>query len=381
MEKIILRYILLLAFLPLASCLREDDGGQAFLTLAPQQRADGWAVSSPQAQGMDSLALLSVLRDFSNNQEWWQAHSLIVARNGHLVAEAYRKGLSGQERPCAVWSCTKQVLALAAFLAMEQGHLKGLSSTVEHYLPAYAGMHPDKKDITLRQLLTMTSGIAFENDGLNGNTNQLLRHKPENSVDHILSLPLRHTPGTVFHYNDGDPHLVSAMLGAALGMNTGEWCRKNLFEPLDIGNYSWLDYPDGVTMGAFGLMLTPRDLAKFGQLVLDRGLWNGKRLLSEASIDSVMQERISPGSTDYCHQAFGFYWWLDPARDIVYMHGQGGQYVLVSPKHGLVITITAEPNTQGKFQFPLSDALSLHDRMESLARCIFAAENESMLDF
>lgn len=363
MEKNFLKYILLLAFLPLVSCLREDSGGQAFLTLAPLEHADGWKVSTPQNQGMDSLSLQAVLQDFSSNKEWWQAHSLIVAKNGHLVAEVYRKGLSEQERPGAVWSCTKQVLALATFLAMEQGYLEGLSSTIEHYLPAYAETHPDKKNITLRQLLTMTSGIAYENDGLNGNTNRLLRQKTKNSVDYILSLPLRHDAGTVFHYNDGEPHLVSAMIGAATGMNTGDWCKKNLFEPLNIENYVWLSYPDGVTMGAFGLMLTPRDLAKFGQVVLDRGLWNGHRLMSEASIDSVLRERITPENTDYYGQSFGFYWWIDPKRNIVYMHGQGGQYVLVNPKHGLVITITAEPNTQGQFQFPLADALSLHDKI------------------
>ncbi|MDE5574228.1 MAG: serine hydrolase, partial [Bacteroidales bacterium] len=169
----------------------------------------------------------------------------------------------------------------------------------------------------------------------------------------------------VFHYNDGDPHLVSALLGAALGMNTGDWCRKNLFEPLNIENYSWLTYPDGVTMGAFGLMLTPRDLAKFGQVVLERGLWNGKRLLGESSIDSMVQVRIPPQNTGYHGQAFGFYWWIDPERNIVYMHGQGGQYVLVNPEYGLLITITAEPNTQGRFQFSLEDAFSLHNRIIS----------------
>ncbi|MDE5544203.1 MAG: beta-lactamase family protein, partial [Bacteroidales bacterium] len=307
MEKIVLRYILLLALLPLVSCLREDTEGGGFVTLAPEERADGWAVSSPQAQGLDSLSLLAVLQDFSNNKAWWQARSLMVARNGFLVAEAYRQSLSDRARPCAVWSCTKQVLALTTFMAIEQGYVEGLSASVAQYLPTYAQAHPDKKDITLRQLLTMTSGIGFDNDGLNGNTNLLLRQKPQNSVDYILSLSLRHSPGTVFHYNDGDPHLVSALLGAALGMTTGDWCRKNLFEPLHIENYTWLTYPDGVTMGAFGLTLTPRDLTKFGQVVLERGLWNGKRLLSESSIDSMVQVHIPPQSTGYHGQAFGFY--------------------------------------------------------------------------
>ncbi len=366
MEKNILRcrtLLALFALLGLSSCLREDGGGDGFVTLAPEKQADAWEVSNPRAQGMDSLSLQAVVQDFCSREAWWQARSLVVARNGCLIAEAYRQDLSDRDRPCAVWSCTKQVLALATFMAIEQGYVKGLSSTVGDCLPAYAEAHPDKRDITLRQLLSMTSGIGYDNDGLNGNTNQLLRRKPKNSVDYILSLPLRHTPGTIFHYNDGEPHLVSAMLGAALGMNTADWCRKKLFAPLHIQNYTWLAYPDGVTLGAFGLTLTPRDLAKFGQVVLDRGLWNGYRLLGEASVDSVIQVRISPENTDYYGQAFGFYWWCDPKRKIVYMHGQGGQYVLVNPEYRFVITLTAEPNTQGKFQFPLADVLYLHDRI------------------
>lgn len=360
----ILRFAFLLSVVwGLSSCLREDSEGQAFVFQTPERLEDGWEVSTPGEEGMDEAVVKEVLADFHTKQDWWQARSLLVVRNGRIVGEDYRRNAADRDRTGAVWSCTKQVLALAVFMAVEQGYIENLSVTVGDCLPTYAAAHPDKKEITLRQLLTMRAGIGYDNEGLNGHTNLLLRQKPENSVDYILSIPMRHASGEVFHYNDGEPHLVSAMLGAAVGMNAGEWCRMSLFAPLNIEDYSWLAYPDGVSMGAFGLMLRPRDLAKFGQLVLDGGCWNGCRLLSEASVDSVSRQHVSPSDTHYCGQGFGFYWWIDPERNLVYMHGQGGQYVLVNVVKRLVVVLTAEPNTQGKFQFPLQDAFGLHDKI------------------
>ncbi len=352
----------------LLSCLKEENLKLPFTPPVPIQTDDGWPISTPASQSMDTETLYNIIEDFCIDKNCWQTRSLIVARHGCLIAESYMKDPSDQYNPCAVWSCTKQILALLTYMAIENGYLADIDLCIEQFLPEQTSSHPDKKGITLRHLLTMTSGIGFNNSGLNGDTNRLLRREPKNSVNYILSLPMHSIPGERFNYNDGDPQIVSAILASLLGMSVKQWSFKHLFNRMSITNYEWLDYPDGITLGAFGLMLTPRDLTKFGQLVLDGGIWNGKRILSEESIAAIIHPQIEPGQTNYLGQSFGLYWWIDTGRNIAYMHGQGGQYVLIDKINDIVVSVTSEPNTQGIHQFSPTQMFALYDKIKTAIR-------------
>lgn len=345
----------------LPACLKEEALKLPFTTYAPAVLSDGWAVATPEEAGMDGAALTRIYRDFHERSDLWQVRSLLVFRHGRLVAESYTKDTADRTRPTAVWSCTKQVMALLTGMALEQGLLTDTMDAIAAYMPEAVAAHPDKAAIRLRDLLTMRSGIGFENGGLHGGSNQLLKQIPANSLDFVLGLPLRHTPGTAFHYSDGDPQILSAVLQAQTGQSVRDWAREVLFEPLGMRHYDWIVYRDGLTMGAFGISATPREMARFGQLVLDGGVWRGQALVPSDWIGTMTSPKVSARETAYHGLSFGYYWWVDEARGTVFMNGQGGQFVFVKPDAGLVVVMTAEPNTQGTHQFAVTTALSVLD--------------------
>lgn len=345
----------------LQACLREDALKEPFTTFAPPDLQDGWGISTPEAEGMDGAALTAVYRDFHARRDLWQVRSLLVFRHGRLVAESYTKDTADRTRPAAVWSCTKQVMALLTGMALERRLIEDTADEVGRYLPSAMAAHPDKAGLRIGHLLTMRSGIGFENGGLNGGSNQLLKQIPDNSLDFVLGLSLRHEPGAVFHYSDGDPQILSAVLQAQTDRGVRDWARDLLFEPLGLRHYDWLVYRDGLTMGAFGLSATPRDMARFGQLVADGGLWQGRRLVPADWIAAMTAPKVGALETAYHGLSFGYYWWIDTVRGVVFMNGQGGQFVFVKPEAALVVVMTAEPNTQGRHQFPVTAALDVLD--------------------
>lgn len=201
----------------------------------------------------------------------WQIRSFLVFRNGYLVGESYTKDTQDRVLARPMWSCTKQVMGLLIGIAIEQGLIENTEATVGRYLPDWALRYPDKQAITINNLLQMKSGIDFQNDGANGQSTKLLQQIPPSSLDFIGQLPLRTSPGELFNYNDGDPHILSAILQHQTGKTTAQWADEVLVSRLGVNNWDWIDYKDGITMGAFGILTTPRELAKIGQLMLNNG--------------------------------------------------------------------------------------------------------------
>jgi CubicO group peptidase (beta-lactamase class C family) len=358
---------LLSAFL-LVSCLPEALLKQPFVSLEPRELNDGWEVSSPAQEGINPEGLRKIYEEFHTDNALWQVRSLLVFRNGKLVAETYTKDPADATTPRAVWSCTKQVMGIITGIAIDKALIRP-SDSLGQYLPE-ARMYAGKSNIKLHQLLSMKSGILFQNDGLSGQTQALLRRIPKNSVEFILSLPLRdggssNVADPTFHYNDGDPHLLSAVLQARIGESVGTWARRVLFEPLAIHRLEWLEYKDGRSFGGFGILTTPRELAKFGQLVLDSGVWKGRRIVSREWIREMLTERASVPL--YASQ-FGYLWWLDSARNVVNIDGHGGQYVFVVPKKNLLVVMTAEVNTQGNHQFLKASAVQWLDNIIAITQ-------------
>jgi CubicO group peptidase (beta-lactamase class C family) len=213
----------------------------------------------------------------------------------------------------------------------------------------------------------MKSGIDFNNDGFNGETSQLLREEPGNSLNFILDLGMRFSPGVSFNYNDGDPQIISAIIQTKTGKTMKLWAEEVLFNKIGITNLEWLSYKDGLTMGAFGILTTPREMAKIGQLVMNNGQWNSKQIVSSAWINEMIQEKVSSAETNETNITFGYYWWRDSNRDIEFMRGHGGQYVFMNKTKNLMVVITSEPNTQGRFQLSLNQGLSIYDTINSIA--------------
>ena len=372
MEKIILKVVksvLIISCVLLTSCLKEDDLKLPFKTFVPANLNDGWEISTPAQEGIDETELHNIYKFYHESGDLWQVHSLLVFRNNKLIAESYTKNPNEITQPIAIWSCTKQVIAMLTGIAIEQGFIDDVTDNLQKYLPEEISRYPDKGTITIQNLLQMQSGIAFNNDGFNGESNQLLMQKPTNSLDFVLKLPLHSSSGEKFHYNDGDPHIISAILQRQTGKTTKDWAAEVLFSKLGMKNYNWAVYKDGITMGGFGIMATPREMARIGHLVLNKGYWNGQQIVNSEWINEMTSVKISSEKANFHNGSFGYYWWIDEGREIVFMAGHGGQHVFIKPAKNLIIVTTADKTDDyGKFGFYLDKAFDIVDRIDKITK-------------
>ena len=356
-------YLVLPFILLFSSCIKENELKKPFVSFTPDELNDGWILSSPESEGIDSLKLSQIYWEFHANQEIWQARSLLVFRNGKLVSESYTKEDADQITPRAMWSCTKQVIGLLTGIALEKGLINSVHDNIGQYLPE-SNDFPDKKIITIEQLLTMKSGIDYSNDGLSGQSDDILRQLPDNITRFILGRQLKTTPGEKALYKDCDPQLVACVIQQTCGKKTREWAKEVLFDPMKIRNMEWMDYKDGTTLGGFGIMSTPREMSKFGQLVLDSGMWKGNVVVNKRWIKEMTKIRVeNMYSSQFC-----YLWWKDESRNITYMHGHGGQLVCIIPDKKLIVMMTAEVNTQDDFQFSKDKAFEWVDKIIVITR-------------
>lgn len=346
MHKTYLSILVALAAILLTSCLKEDELKKEFVSFTPQLLEDGWELSTPSAEKLNNDKLTGIYRDFHGDEDIWQVRSLLVFRNGRLISESYTKDDRDRTSPRAIWSCTKQVVGLLTGIAIEKQLIGSVEDPIGDYLKE-TNAHPDKKNIQIRHLLTMRSGISYSNDGLSGQTDDILRQLPDQINGFILGQPLKYQPGEHFQYKDCDPQLLASIIQQQAGKSTGEWAEEVLLGPLEIENLIWENYRDGVSLGGFGILTTPREMAKFGQLVLDKGVWKGSRVVSEEWINEMTTIR----EEDVYDAQFGYLWWIDRDREMIFMSGHGGQYVCIVPDKNLIVVMTAEVNTQGDFQF------------------------------
>jgi CubicO group peptidase (beta-lactamase class C family) len=244
-------------------------------------------------------------------------------------------------------------------IAVDQGLIASIDDPISAYLPEVLDNYPEKSGITIRHLITMHSGNDYDNDGVGGETDKVLRQIPENLTEFILARPMRNEPGTVFHYNDGDPQLMSAIIQRACGSPTDVWADEVLFSKIGVSNFNWVRYTDGTTLGGFGIETTPRELAKIAMFVADSGMANGQQILSADWI----REMTSPQYETSDPYVAGYYWWIDPSRNIHFTWGHGGQFAFIVPDYDLVIVMTSIPNTQGDYQVVADEALPVVDKI------------------
>lgn len=331
---------------------------------APADIADGWRVVTPGAVGIDGTRLCAMtgwLDDFPPGN----IHSVLVIRHGALTFEHYRKGndeIWDQFVPNAehgptirhdIRSASKSVVSLLFGIALDRKLIPGIDEPVFNYFPEYADLRtPAKARITLRHLLTMSSGLAWDEN--------LPYTDPNNSEEAMLRsgdrwrFPLQPrvlvAAGSEWNYSGGCTELLGSVVHKASGKPIEAFASEALFSPLGISDIGWARYPDNIPAAASGLQLRPRDLAKIGQLVLQRGLWDGKQIVSGQWIDEATAPQIGPGDRIYF---YGYQWWLGRSlinrREIPWILalGLGGQRLFVVPTLDLVCVVTAGHYTDG----------------------------------
>jgi CubicO group peptidase (beta-lactamase class C family) len=292
-----------------------------------------WRSSTPEEQDMDSGRLKQALD--SIQQTRLNLYSLLVIRNGTIVSENYFHGDTRDTRR-EIYSCTKSFTATLIGIAIDQGLIAGIDRPVLEFFPGrtFENMDGRKQAMTLKNLLTMTSGLDW-NEG-DAAYSQLYRSG--DWVKFMLDLPMRAQPGAQFNYCSGCTHVLSAILQQKTGLNASQFARQNLFAPLGITAYRWDSDSQGIPIGGWGLQLTPREMAKLGYLYLHQGKWEDQQIVSAGWVDFATQKHTATDG----NLGYGFQWWTYPKYGAYTALGRYGQTIFVVPNLNLVIVTTAQ---------------------------------------
>jgi len=282
--------------------------------------------STPEAEGIASSAILDFIRAASTQLD--SLHSIMVVRHGAVVAEGWWSPYA-PEYPHMMFSVSKSFTSTAVGLAISEG-LLSLDDRVVELLPHDLPTEIDARlsALTVRHLLTMTTGHAADTVSLADDSHG------ENWARAILAQPLDFTPGTHYVYNSGATHLLSAIVQRATGERLLDYLGPRLFEPLGITDATWESSPQGIDAGGWGLNITTEQLATFGQLLLQRGQWQGGQLVPAEWIDEATSLRVDTSATDHDldgRQGYGYQFWRNRLAGYR-ADGAFGQFCLVLPE-------------------------------------------------
>lgn len=338
----------LTVFLSLAlweGCLVDPALKPAFTGFAPEPSSDGWEISTPEAEGMDPAGIEEVYRRLFSEDLYPTIRSLLIVRHGKLVAEGYSRDPRDRDRFHPMQSVTKSITALLVGIARGEGLVPSLDTPLHDLMPEYFDDDLRKRAITVRDVLTMRTGLEFDNDT---DTGKFL-YSAGSSVGNVLRRPLVSEPGSQFYYHDANPQLASGLLKKVTRRTPEAYADMALFGPLGIRDYQWEKHRDGLNFGAFGLWMRPRDMAKIGQLMLQGGVWEGRRVLPSSWIEE--STRI------HANGNYGLYWWVHEENQVYRAAGAGGQIILVDEGNDLVVVFTGDANSKSWVLSPGIDDL------------------------
>jgi CubicO group peptidase (beta-lactamase class C family) len=292
--------------------------------------AVGLPRSSPEAEGVSSVGI----RDYveTADRQVKTMHSFMLVRHGKVIAEAWWKP-EAPEKPHVLWSLSKSFTSTAVGLAVSEGKLS-IDDPVLKFFPEACPAEPSEnlKAMRVRDLLTMSCGHNTEPK----------RDQAEPWVQTFLKHPVPHQPGTHFVYNSMGTYMLSAIVQKATGQNVLDYLGPRLFTSLGIENPTWDSSPQGISCGGWGLSIRTEDIAKFGQLYLQQGKWQGQQLIPATWAQQATSKQISNGTDpnrDWT-QGYGFQFWR--CRHNAFRgDGKDGQFCIVLPDQDAVVAITA----------------------------------------
>jgi CubicO group peptidase (beta-lactamase class C family) len=288
---------------------------------------------SPAGPGTGSSGTVGLDAAYALARQQANLTSLVVSRDGEIIRQEFFHG-GGADTPQDVRSVTKSVVSLLVGIAIDRGCVQSADQRVGDLL---GPSDPAKAAITVRQLLSMTSGLG--NDELLdvGEYNRWVA--APNQLAYLWAQPLQATPGTRFTYFSAAYHALSPIVTRACGQATADFARDVLFGPLGIGVRPWETDQQGYANGAAGLQITPRDMVAIGNLVLSGGMVGGRPVVSAGWIRDATRAQVATGAQPYA-SAYGYGWWAGQAAgsDVAFANGYGGQFIVVAPRARLVVT-------------------------------------------
>jgi CubicO group peptidase (beta-lactamase class C family) len=298
------------------------------------------------------------------NHRYGEVHSLIIAEDDSIIFEKYFNGYT-RDRKHALYSVTKSFTSALIGICLEKGYINNIDMKVLDFFPEYKSSIANddslKEKITIRDLLTMTSGFKWDEwtTSFNDQNNDVVKlSQSSNWVKSVLDLPMSYAPGTTVTYNSGVSHVLSGIITKVTGQPARDFARDNLFSYLEINDWNWENRPDGISIGGWGLSLRPIDMIRFGQLYLKKGLWNNVQVVPANWIEAstIPHNRIT-ANCDY-----GYQWWRyrfnmgsENTAGIFFASGRGNQFIWVIPDHNAVVVCTAWNDGQTSMESILWD--------------------------
>jgi CubicO group peptidase (beta-lactamase class C family) len=367
-----MRRLLLIA--GLGACLAACSPSSPTMTDAtPVWPTAGWTSSTPEAEGLDAAALSALDQEFASGSRG-QITGMLVIRHGRVVFDKsyshdFDKLFEGRDpirgpynyydpdwHPFyrhgplhTMQSVSKSVTSALVGIAIGRGELPPVETRVMPLfegVPA-AGSDPRRADMTLEHVLTMTTGIKWDESSVTytdpANSCANMEKSPD-WIKFVLEQPMAQAPGTGFAYNSGATELLSYLIKKGTGKQAHEYAAEHLFAPLGITDTYWKTTPTGLADTEGGLYLTARDLAKIGYLYLHDGIWDGRRLLPEGWVQASTSPKVDTRPGFDRSRKYGFQWWVLPyGKDGRYAWaalGYGGQRLIVVPEHDLIAVFT-----------------------------------------
>ncbi|MBC7826626.1 MAG: serine hydrolase, partial [Chitinophagaceae bacterium] len=295
--------------------------------------------STPEAQGVSSSAITEFLDAVSKSRN--ELHGFVFLRHGKIIADGWSTPYADSLKH-TMYSTSKSFTSTAIGFAVNERKLTVNDKVISFFpddLPANTGNF--LKNLTIKHLLTMTVGHATDPTGA--------IIPKAGWVKSFLATPIADTPGTKFLYNSMATFMLSAIIQKVTGEKVIEYLEPRLFKPLGISNKDWESNPEGINVGGWGLRIRTMDMAKLGQLYLQKGKWNGKQVLpaswvEEASTAHIIQDRSATqeqrNNSDWL-QGYGYQFWRSRYNSFR-ADGAFGQYILIFPELDAVIAITSE---------------------------------------
>lgn len=311
-----------------------------------------WRIADPASVGMNAEKFIDMERMIKS--QYQNIHGIVIVRKGHIVFEKYYHGY-GPLDTHNVASVTKSFTSALIGIAIDAGYIKSVDQKVLEFFPEFVPGAGDiqKRTITIKHLLTMTAPIAWKKVDTTGYEPLDRLRRQKDWVRFTLDLLGRNGQPGRFQYSTAGTHLLSAIITRTTGMSAQEFANERLFRPIGITEIpdhemksfllddvfgknvtGWIKDPQGNTTGGWGLTTTPRDMARFGFLYLNRGFWDNKQIISETWIDE---------STAMNSNKYGYLWWLREEGNISSYSalGAGGNVICCLPQKDLVVVIAS----------------------------------------
>jgi CubicO group peptidase (beta-lactamase class C family) len=344
----------LFTFILLCFIVVQNYAQSPYLYKQPQQLNDGWNTQNFLSKGIDSTRLYQLFSQLKDGKH--KVHSILLVKDNELIVEEYYDEYDAAKIH-DLRSTSKSIRALLMGIAIDKDFVEDVNDPFTKYLPNLRpkkNLDPKKDQITIKHLLTMSSGLDCNDWDKKSQGQEDRVYKKKDWLQYTVDLPLINEPGTVSNYCSMGSILVAEIISQSSGMTIDQFAAKYLFEPLGIKDVEWgHTSKKKVIDSGKRLYMKPRDMAKIGQLILNKGNWNGRQVIPAVWIEEATTPKTKLSGTDY-----GYLWWNIPmqGKDGMILSktatGNGGQYIMIFPNKNLVAVFTGGAYNSPDAQLP-----------------------------